>query len=187
MAPGASRSWWFCGFPQQFLQRAWVDGNTVKPLCGRPRSHRGTLKKILYGKRRRILEPYGVEPGSRARYEYRYHQLSPYGAARRGAYESLAYGEAEDFRAAHPTPMDLSNFASVGRLGGIGRFNRKMDAMKGPSPAPSTQHPAPSTQHPAPSTQHPAPSTQHQHQHQHLHDHHSETISWEGALPEICV
>ena len=135
LAPGASRSWWFCGFPQQFLQRAWVDGNTVKPpLCGRPRAggcggypgatnllrriyptsggagestkglcprcrdpycgpHRGTFKKILYGKRRRILEPYGVEPGSvprpargsDLRYEYRYHQLSPCGAARPGS------------------------------------------------------------------------------------------------------
>ena len=47
-----------------------------------------------------------------------------------GAYESLAYGEAEAFRAAHPTPMDLPDFASVERLG-IGRFNRGMDAMKG--------------------------------------------------------
>ena len=46
-----------------------------------------------------------------------------------GAYESLAYGEAEAFRAAHPTPMDLPDFASVGRLG-IGRFNRRMDATK---------------------------------------------------------
>ena len=128
------RAGWLCGFPQQFLQRAWVDGSTVKPpLCGRPRAgggggysgatnlmrrknstsggagestkglcprcrdpycgpHRGTLKKILYGKRRRILEPYGVEPGSvprpacgsDLRYEYRYHQLSPCEAARRG-------------------------------------------------------------------------------------------------------
>ena len=42
LAPGASRAWWFCGFPQQFLQRAWVDGNTVKPpMCGRPRAGRG--------------------------------------------------------------------------------------------------------------------------------------------------
>ena len=121
-------------FLSAFLQRAWVDGNTVKPpLCGRPRAggcggypgatnllhriyptsggagestkglcptcrdpycgpHRGTLKNILYGKRRRILEPYGVEPGSvprpacgsDLRYEYRYHQLSPCGAARPG-------------------------------------------------------------------------------------------------------
>ena len=46
-----------------------------------------------------------------------------------GAYESLGYGEAEAFRAAHPTPMDIHNFASVARLG-IGRFNRGMDAMK---------------------------------------------------------
>ena len=29
LAPGASRAWWFCGFPEQFLQGAWVDGNTV--------------------------------------------------------------------------------------------------------------------------------------------------------------
>ena len=29
-----------------------------------------------------------------------------------GAYESLAYGEAEAFRAAHPTPMDLPDFTS---------------------------------------------------------------------------
>ena len=45
-------------------------------------------------------------------------------------HESLACGEAEGFRAADSTPMDLPDFASVGRLG-IGRFNRRMDAMKG--------------------------------------------------------
>ena len=33
-----------------------------------------------------------------------------------GAYESLGYGEAEAFRAARPTPMDLPNFASVARM-----------------------------------------------------------------------
>ena len=47
-----------------------------------------------------------------------------------GAYKSLDYAEAEAFRAARPTPMDLPNFASVARLG-IGRFNWGMDAMKG--------------------------------------------------------
>ena len=45
-------------------------------------------------------------------------------------YESLAYDEAEAFRAAHSTPMALPDFVSVGRLG-IGRFNRGMGAMKG--------------------------------------------------------
>ena len=49
LAPGASRAGWLCGFPQQFLQRAWVDGSTVKPpLCGRPRAGGGPISCTEY-------------------------------------------------------------------------------------------------------------------------------------------
>ena len=178
LAPGASRSWWFCGFPQQFLQRAWVDGTVKPPLCGRPRAgggggypratnllhriyptsggagestkglcprcrdpycgpHRGTLKKILYGKRRRILEPYGVEPGSvprpacgsDLRYEYRYHQLSPCGAARRGGIRRSRLRRAEAFRAA-PDAYGPLQFRLCGAVG-YRSIQPRMDAMKG--------------------------------------------------------
>ena len=64
-----------------------------------------------------------------------------------GAYENLAYGEAEAFRAAHPTPMDLPNFASVGRLG-IPRFNRGMDAMNNYPPHEMVSAMTPATETP---------------------------------------
>ena len=167
LAPGASRAGWLCGVPQQFLQRAWVDGSTVKPpLCGRPRAgggggysgatnlmhriystsggagestkglcprcrdpycgpHRGALKEILYGKRRRILEPYGVEPGSvprpacgsDLRYEYRYHQLRPCGAARRGGIRKSRLRRSRGVPGGAPNAYGHPKFRLCGAVG----------------------------------------------------------------------
>ena len=178
LAPGASRAWWFCGFPQQKkndepgwmetqLNLPCVEGlepEEVEVIPGPPIScteytpplklqenpqrvyvqDAETLTVDLieaHSKRFSMAsegEAWSLMGWSQDRFRALLADqtfdmsidtinLAHVGLHAVGAYESLAYGEAEAFRAA--TPMDLSNFASVGRLG-IGRFNRGMDAMK---------------------------------------------------------
>ena len=95
------------------------------PLGAHCGPHRGTLKKILYGKRRRILEPYGVEPGSvprpacgsDLRYEYRYRQLSPCGAARPGGIRKSRLRRGRGVPGGTPHAYEPPRFRLCGAVG----------------------------------------------------------------------
>ena len=180
LAPGASRSWWFCGFLSSFYNEpGWMETQLnlpcveglqpedvevipappiscteyTPPLGAQENPQRvyvqdaETLTVDLieaHSKRFSMAsegESWSLMGWSQDRFRALLADqtfdmsidtinLAHVGLRAVGAYESLAYGEAKAFRAAHPTPIDVPDFASVGRLG-IGRFNHGMDAMKG--------------------------------------------------------